>query len=381
MVTGPQKKHVALTYIPAQKLALVEKETLPPGNGEVLVRLLSAGICGTDIQILRGQRHETATILGHEGIGQVEVVGSGVTRFSPEDYLTFNPTNPYNPGDILGHSSPGVFQHYLTVSAESVARGLLVPCDKRLPLLCSGLIEPLAVVLYAQELIQSLCHQRTIAIVGGGPIGILMALYARHLAIERVLLIHNTQSRLAWAVRRGIVSSEETYLASALDVSQLRKHVIDAVYLCTTRPSALVALRQAIAYVRDGGCLDLIGGFGANDRVPEIPQVDLQAIRQANIGGIPLPGRFCQCQTDQGKTIWLTGHRGVSDLFLYRAMDLLLQNTTYYTQAVTHRLSIDAALEVLEALRTGSGRQFQERECVKMVIDYTAPSPCLEHYE
>ena len=70
----------------------IEEITLdPPQDGEVLVRMVAAGVCHSDLHTYLGQLRVTPPlVLGHEGAGIVEAVGSGVTRVVPGDHVMIN---------------------------------------------------------------------------------------------------------------------------------------------------------------------------------------------------------------------------------------------------------------------------------------------------
>ncbi|MGH2478653.1 MAG: alcohol dehydrogenase catalytic domain-containing protein [Ktedonobacteraceae bacterium] len=345
-----------------------------PGPGEIAIRPLYAGVCGTDLQIIRGLRSDPSTILGHEGTAEVCKVGSAIADFTVGQRVTFNPTNEHNPHDILGHTIPGIWQHHMIVSQGSLRRGMLVPLNPEVPFLMAPLIEPLAVNIYADQLIQQQCKPERIVIIGGGTIGLLQILYARMKGYTDITLVSSTQERLAWAIERNIISLDKVMLATADFPMSIQERIpggVDACYICTTRPTAVTALRQAIELVRPGGCIDLIGGFADQCTIPELPDASPGAIRQLNTCGQPQPGIMTSYKTTQGKWLWLTGHRGVSSTHLEMAMGLLARHTNYYRAVISHILSLPTAARALETLRTTQQRQFQRRECVKMVIDCT----------
>lgn len=73
---------------PLEPLRLETVEVLPPGPGEVRVRLQAAGVCHSDLHVMKGdQPMKTPIILGHEGAGVVESTGPGVTSVEPGDHV------------------------------------------------------------------------------------------------------------------------------------------------------------------------------------------------------------------------------------------------------------------------------------------------------
>jgi len=75
------------------RIEIFEDRMPLPTEGEVLVRVKAAGICGSDLHIYKGERPdvELPRILGHELVGEVESAGSGVTGFSKGDRVTIDP--------------------------------------------------------------------------------------------------------------------------------------------------------------------------------------------------------------------------------------------------------------------------------------------------
>jgi L-iditol 2-dehydrogenase len=308
-----------------------------------------------------------------------------VEGFHVGQRVTFNPTNPKDPSDILGHTTPGLFQQRLLVGRSAIQRGILLPLDERVPLVCAPLVEPLATVLYAHHLVDRVCRQRSIAVVGAGPVGLLVAIYARSRGCGEVLLVGNCRSRLEWAITRGIVRPDEALLTG----SDLPAHIkartdgqgVDAAYLCTTRRSAVDALRQALSVVREGGCLDLFGGFSDGDEVPELPGVALNAVRRANTCGLPEEGVAFAKKTSAGKSVWLTGHRGASGVHMEAASELLGESPRKYARVVSHLASLPALPGILETMGPSRKRRIADGEAAKVVIDCTSTEAFFRVFE
>lgn len=63
-------------------LALKDLDLKPPGDGQILIKVLACGICHSDEFVRRGRLPNTfPRVLGHEVVGEVVAVGDGVTRF------------------------------------------------------------------------------------------------------------------------------------------------------------------------------------------------------------------------------------------------------------------------------------------------------------
>jgi NDMA-dependent alcohol dehydrogenase len=83
------KTYAAVSYEPGQPLVVERLDLDEPKAGEVLVRMAAVGLCHSDYHVMAGDRPVgmRPMVLGHEGAGVVEAVGSGVTRIKPGDHV------------------------------------------------------------------------------------------------------------------------------------------------------------------------------------------------------------------------------------------------------------------------------------------------------
>ncbi|HEX6012821.1 MAG TPA: alcohol dehydrogenase catalytic domain-containing protein, partial [Geminicoccaceae bacterium] len=78
----------ASPYARSLPLKVQQVELAPPGLGEVLVRVASAGLCHSDLSVIEGNRpRPLPMVLGHETAGVVAEVGSGVEDLRPGDHV------------------------------------------------------------------------------------------------------------------------------------------------------------------------------------------------------------------------------------------------------------------------------------------------------
>lgn len=335
------------------------------------VALSFVGVCGTDLQILNGRRPDTAEILGHEGVGTI-VEASGRGDLAVGEQVVFNPVAQLSRGWILGHNTPGLFQKYITLDAQAVDEGLVMPANECDQSLCGPLVEPLAAIVYGHELISNKVPElRTIAIFGAGPVGLLAVIYLRSLGV-RVLLVHPTRTRLDTVASQRNLNPDAIFVASD-DVAERIKACggspIDAALICTTRAGAPSALRQAVEIVRDGGCIDLVTNYPEEAGTPlDVDVSTLRCVRAENVCGSPKQGRYLHVRVS-GRQIAFTGHRGTSHSHLRTALRSLASNAASYTPLVTHVLPLREAAETIQHLSESNHRFVQGRDCVKLVID------------
>ena len=178
----------AAYYEGDKTIRVADSSPRDPGAGEVQIRVSHAGICGTDLHIFHGAMDERVTfpqIMGHEMSGTVAAVGEGVSALSVGDPVTVMPldTTACDPEDpyrhigqkmkFMGIDTPGAFQSHWTVPAFTLHK-----LPNSLSLKHGALLEPLAVACHDVRLAE-LEAGETAVVLGGGPIGMLVALVAR----------------------------------------------------------------------------------------------------------------------------------------------------------------------------------------------------------
>ncbi len=220
---------LAAQYVAGYGIEVAEVAPRPPGPGEVQVEVAYVGICGTDLHILAGHMDERVAdhgVIGHEMSGRGAATGEGVTGWSPGDPVTVMPLRwcgqcpTCRAGnehicdhlDFVGIDSPGAMQQRWTVPQE-----LLVPLPGALSLRAAALVEPVAVA-HHDVVRASLSPGESALVIGGGPIGVLIAVVARTRAAE-VLLVEPDPYRRSVASGLGIdvLDSGSEDLTGALD--------------------------------------------------------------------------------------------------------------------------------------------------------------------
>jgi 2-desacetyl-2-hydroxyethyl bacteriochlorophyllide A dehydrogenase len=216
----------AAYYTGNRTFVLEQIEPLPPGPGEVQIAVAYCGICGTDMHVFHGHmdaRVGTRRVIGHEMSGVVAALGEGVEGLSAGDKVVVRPLVHCGrcPACEAGHShichnlkflgldTDGALQERWTVPAHTVHR---LPAS--MPLRHAALVEPLAVACHDVRL-GRVRGGETALVIGGGPIGMLVAMVARQ-AGARVVLAEINRNRLAFAQKLGF----ETIDPSTIDVGE-----------------------------------------------------------------------------------------------------------------------------------------------------------------
>lgn len=180
--------------------------------GEILVRVVRAGICGSDTHILHGSNPFAVypRVIGHEFAGEVEAVGRGVTGFVPGDHVVIDPvvscgrcypcrvgrTNVCANLQVFGVHRDGGFRSQVAVPAANAVK---VPPD--LPFAIAALAEPFSIA--ANVLLRTGCTAEDIVLVyGAGTVG-LTVLQVAKLHGARVIVADLDAARLERAASFG----------------------------------------------------------------------------------------------------------------------------------------------------------------------------------
>lgn len=203
----------AAVYRGDKRFEVTEKQAEAPGPGEVQVDVAYCGVCGTDLHIYLGhmdQRVGFERTIGHEMSGTVAAIGEGVSGLSVGQNIVVRPLAACgdcpacNAGHdhichtlkFIGIDTDGAFQQKWNVPADTIHA-----LPDGVDLAHAALIEPLAVACHDIDRGQ-VKQGEDVLVIGGGPIGLLVALVARH-AGGNVVISEINEHRLAYAEQLG----------------------------------------------------------------------------------------------------------------------------------------------------------------------------------
>ncbi len=186
-----------------------------PGDGEVLVRIAAAGICGTDYRIWTGERHVPYPLIpGHEFIGDVVAVGAGVSRVALGGRVAVEPNWGCGVCDLcregsgnlcLARTAVGIDRDGGFAELATLPERACWPAPAGVASDVLLFAEPLAVVVRAVSRAAPRPGE-TAAVVGAGTLG-LLALQLLHARGCRVLVVARTDRRLGLARELGAEST------------------------------------------------------------------------------------------------------------------------------------------------------------------------------
>ena len=169
-----------------------------PKAGEVLVKIMKIGICGSDIHVYHGKHPFTRypVTQGHEVSGEIAGLGDGVSAFSLGQKVTIQPQvvcgvcypcrhGKYNLCEnlkVMGFQTTGTASEFFSVDA-----GKVTPLPDAMTFDQGAMIEPLAVAVHAVKRAGNV-RGLNIAVLGAGPIGNLVAQAAKGMGAASVLI-------------------------------------------------------------------------------------------------------------------------------------------------------------------------------------------------
>lgn len=240
-------------------------------ENEIKVKMKRIGICGSDIHVNHGKHPFTSypVVQGHEVSAEVVEIGSKVENVKVGDKVTIQPQvvcgtcypcthGMYNDCDtlkVMGFQTTGMASEYFVVDAK---KALTLPAEMSWD--HGAMIEPLAVAVHAVRRYADDMYGKKAVVLGGGPIGNLVAQTARALGAEVVLLSELSSFRLEAAKKCGIstVNPKEKDLGEAI-VEACGTDKADVIFECI---GINVTMAQAIEHARKGSSIIVVGVFG-----------------------------------------------------------------------------------------------------------------------
>ncbi|TWU39126.1 Sorbitol dehydrogenase [Novipirellula aureliae] len=275
-------------------LRLETTEQPQPGPGEVLLRVLRVGICGSDVHYYRHGRcgpfvPSRPFILGHEFVAIVDSVGPDVKQTSPGERVVVNPARSCGRcedctsgrGNLCRHvvmlgsgsTTPptnGAYAEYVKVQAHQ-CHSIPDSMDDGI----AAMMEPLSVALHAIRRAGDLVGQRVL-VTGGGPIGLLTAVAAQSFGASVVAVSEPSRQRRDTAAAMGadhvLDPTSDGMIEHAIGLSD---GGFDKVFEASGAEPAVLGAMQM---VRRGGTIVQIGTVGNNHITLPVNDIMLREI-------------------------------------------------------------------------------------------------------
>ena len=270
----------AVVFEEPHRWKLTDAPDPEPGPGEVRLRSVVTGVCGTDLHLLAGGFLARYPLIpGHEIVGQVESLGDGVDDLSVGDLVAADNTvlcghceycrrdqplycrNFYS----LGVNGPGGFAEYVVVqAAKCFPLGGLDP-------MVAVMTEPLACAMHGADVL-ALRPGSDVLLFGAGPTGLLLAQLLLHGGAARMTVAAPSRHKLDLAHAFG---ADETIVLDRDDpqaaMDQLRDQAPSGYDVVIEATGSSAVLELALQLPRMGGTVLVYGMADAEERVPISP--------------------------------------------------------------------------------------------------------------
>ena len=267
----------AVVYDAPRSFSIKEVPTPEPGPGDVRIKVIQVGVCGTDLHIHNGDFNAAFPLIpGHELVGTVESVGNGVTRVKVGEQVTVNPNvncglcdyclagNPIRCTALqgLGSNFPGFFADFVVVPER------LVFSTEGLPIDTAVFTEPAACATHGLERLR-IWPGSSALVFGAGPTGLLLAQLIKSGGASSVTVAAPTQFKLDRARAFGI---DQTIRISRTDPVGNRKLAMEAsdgrgYDIVVEATGATVVGDICVGLTRNGGTVLVYGVTRADETI------------------------------------------------------------------------------------------------------------------
>ncbi|MDK2809493.1 MAG: L-iditol 2-dehydrogenase [Petroclostridium sp.] len=263
----------ALVFKKPKEFAVEERPIPEVKEGEVLVQVKYAGVCGTDVRIYNGTKKIGAPrITGHEFAGEVIEIGKGVTSVKVGDRVTVYPmiacnecyaclsgrTNICVNRITLGYELDGGFAEFVKIPKEAVERGNIIKLPQNVSYEEGAVSEPMTAAYHGIER-SGLKSGNTVAIIGTGPIGLCHVQLAKLKGPKKIIIVEPDEQKRKLALEFGATDTinplDGDVHNKVMDLTQ--GEGVDVVILDVGLPKVI---EGSLSYVKKGGMFLLFAG-------------------------------------------------------------------------------------------------------------------------
>jgi L-iditol 2-dehydrogenase len=316
------------------------QDTIKPnlGPGDILVRMKSCGICGSDVEKVFGKYGQPSMRLGHEPAGIILEVGSGISEFKTGDRVFTHHHVPCYACHYCKHGnetmcpkyyetnlSPcGLSEEYV-VPEWNVSHGGVLKIPDAMSFDEAAMIEPLACCVRSWNKF-AYAKGDAVAVFGAGPTGMMHVMLAQANGFSKVFCFDVNDFRLDFAKSFGTVplKSEPNSIQKVLTETQ--SHGVDVSIVAT---GSLKAIADAISITRKGGTIVLFGVPSKGSTM----DIDMSVV--------------------YSKELTLVPSYAASDKDTKYSLELISSGKVDVKKLITHRYHLDDSQKAFEHAHTG----------------------------
>ena len=251
-------------------------ETPKIGEGELLLQMKKAAICGTDIRILEGKKTKDVrypSVIGHEICGVIKEVGEKVKGFAVGDKVAIANVIPCHSckscltgrenaclnRKAIGYEFDGGFAEYVLIPQIALASGNVVKLPEQVSFAEGALIEPLACCIRGLKNAGTGIND-IVLIVGAGPIGLMHLQLSKIAGASKVIVSEPILSRREKAAKLGadLVVDPTTENLQQIVMQETDGLGVDVIVVAIGVPQIV---NSTIKLCRKGGTVNLFAGF------------------------------------------------------------------------------------------------------------------------
>lgn len=280
------KLMLAAVYHGPNDLRVEERPVPEIKSTEALLKVISTGICGTDLRIWHGSHRKyspgTIRIPGHEVVGDIVEVGADISGLEQGQRVFMAPNmgcghcrqcisgnnNLCAVYDAPGITFDGSFAEYMRVPAAAILQGNLIPINEQVDPAVATLIEPFACVLRGQEAVH-IQPGESVLVVGAGPIGIMHVMLARLQGAAKVYVSELNSERALQVKEFGadiVVNPADEDLSEIMN-SHTKGTGVDVVIVAAPAHNAQQAALEVAAI---GGRINFFAGLPKDNPTIEL---------------------------------------------------------------------------------------------------------------
>ncbi|MEA4854091.1 MAG: alcohol dehydrogenase catalytic domain-containing protein [Christensenella sp.] len=316
-------------------------------DDEILVKVKSCAICGSDIRIFRhgNDRVNTPCIIGHEVAGEVAEVGKNVSHWKIGDRVAIGADIPCGECKFCkagfsnncminyatGYQFQGGFAEYIPLNKIMLTYGPIVKIPDHVSYDQAALAEPLGCVLNGM-ILSSIKLGDTVVVIGTGPIGCMIMEVVRLMGATKIIVVEMDQDRLNAAKQfAGDVfihaGSEDVYKRIMEETDGMGAEVV-----ITACPSPN-AQADALRYAKNRGRVNLFGGLAHGTTVT----MDTNIIHY--------------------KELFVHGTHGSLPIHHMKAVELIASGILDTEKFISHRLPLDDILKGIAIAENKEGKR------------------------
>lgn len=320
-------------------VSLVDVPEPTCGDDDVLIKMKSCGICGSDLGNIFGDSCRPSSKLGHEVAGVIVKKGNKVKEFNLDDRVFVHHHSPCNNCHYCKHGNQTMCENYVEclepcgmsekflVPKWNIKHESLIKIPDTMSFEEASLIEPLACCIRAWKKI-SFSKNDSVLVFGVGPIGVMHAMLAKYYGFGRIFCVDTNEFRLNFCKEANIGI---TLKGNESNISEKIRTYTDNLDLIIIATSQTEVFYDAINLVRKGGTILL---FGEPDKDCKL-KTEVSKIYSKEISIIP----SYAASTDE----------------IRESFEIINNKSINIKQLITHKVPIQYIIKALNYARTGDG--------------------------